>query len=108
MCRRALQGSVLQQGADPKKDLREQIDELNDKNPDRFTNDIRDWAHNIRIFGNWGSHPDNDGLKDVDKSIAVDVIQFMKSYFEYVYVMPRKVANARTKQKEAKKNIAKQ
>jgi hypothetical protein len=102
MCRRALQASVLEQGADPSNDLFTQIDELNKKNPDRFTNDIKDWAHSIRIFGNWGAHPDKDGLKDVNKEIAMELLEFMKSYFRYVYQMPKKVAEARQKQNPQK------
>lgn len=103
MCRRALQASVLEQGAGSEKDLIDQIDELNKTKPDRFTTDIKDWAHNIRIFGNWGVHPDKDGLKDVKQEIAKEVIDFLKSYFHYVYVMPQKVANARLKQKPQEK-----
>jgi len=49
MCRRALQSSILEQRANPEKNLIEQIEELNKTRPDRFTNDIKDWAHNIRI-----------------------------------------------------------
>jgi len=98
MCRRSLQASVLKEGADSKKDLIDQIDELHQKKPDRFTSDIKDWAHNIRIFGNWGTHPDKDGLKDVSREIAREVIEFLKSYFHYVYLMPKRVAEARIKQ----------
>lgn len=105
MCRRSLQASLLKQGANPDKDLFDQIDDLNKIKPDRFTNDIRDWAHNIRIFGNWGSHPDKDGLKDVSQDIAREVIDFMKSYFHYVYVMPQKVASARSKQETKKSEL---
>lgn len=97
MCRRSLQASLLEQGADPEKDLFGQIDELNREKPDRFTNDIKDWAHNIRIFGNWGAHPDKDGLKDVDQETAKEIIEFLRSYFHYVYTMPQKVAGARLK-----------
>jgi hypothetical protein len=103
MCRRSLQASLLEQGASSDKRLIEQIDELNKIKPDRFTNDIKDWAHNIRIFGNWGVHPDKDGLKDVNRDIAKEIIDFMKSYFHYVYVMPKKVAEARLKQEESEK-----
>ena len=99
MCRRSLQASLLEQGADPNKKLVEQIDELNQRSPDRFTSDIKDWAHSIRVFGNWGVHPDKDGLKDVDKETAKEIIGFLKSYFHYVYLMPKKVASARSKQK---------
>lgn len=103
MCRRSLQASLLEQGADPTKDLFVQIDELNRKKPDRFTNDMKDWAHNIRIFGNWGAHPDKDGLKDVNQETAKEAIEFLRSYFHYVYAMPKKVTEARLRQKSNKK-----
>jgi len=62
MCRRALQSSVIERGA--KKDrLVDQIDELHDKQI--ITKDIKDWAHEIRLTGNIGAHPDEDGLEDV-------------------------------------------
>jgi hypothetical protein len=102
LCRRSLQSSLLEQKADPKKKLVDQIDELNSKNPDRFTNDIKDWAHQIRVFGNWGAHPDNDGLKDVDEPTAQEIIDFMKSYFKYVYEMPAKVIKAQATRKPQK------
>jgi len=105
MCRRSLQASLIEQGANSNKKLVEQIDELNQAKPDRFTNDIKDWAHNIRIFGNWGSHPDKDGLKDVNRDIAKEIIDFTKSYFHYVYIMPKKVANARLKQEVKKPEL---
>ncbi len=103
LCRRSLQSSVLEQKADPDKKLVQQIDGLNKANPDRFTNDIKNWSHNIRVFGNWGAHPDNDGLKDVDEPTAKEIIEFMKSYFHYVYVMPDKVEKARIKRKSKAK-----
>lgn len=99
MGRRALQASLLEQGAKPDLDLFDQINDMNARMPDRFTNDIKDWAHNIRVFGNWGAHPDKDGLKDVGEDTSKEIIQFLKSYFHYVYKMPQKVADARSKQK---------
>ena len=49
MFRRALQSSLVILGADHKLDLIKQIDSLNS-----LPNDIKDWAHQIRILGNWG------------------------------------------------------
>lgn len=97
MARRCLQTSILEFGAASSESLFGQIDSLHTKRPDRFTKDIKDWAHEIRLFGNWGAHPDEDGLKDVDKDTAAQVIDFLKAYFEYVYKLPREVENARKK-----------
>jgi hypothetical protein len=101
MCRRSLQCSVTEQGA-PKGKLQDQIDALHASSPDRITTAIKDWAHNIRIFGNWGAHPDDDGLKEVDEGIASEVIDFLTNFFQYVYVMPSKVAKAQAKRDSTK------
>jgi len=57
---------------------------------------MKDWAHNIRILGNWGAHPDKDGLKNVDETTAKEAMEFIKSFFTYVYVMPKRVADSRS------------
>ena len=98
MCRRALQGSVIDKGA--KKDkLWEQIDELYDQQI--ITKGIKDWAHEIRLTGNIGAHPDKDGLEDVTQEDAKELIDFMEEYLNYVYIMPSKVAAKRVKKEKA-------
>ena len=100
MCRRALQNSVIERGA--KKDkLLNQIDELFGNQI--ITKDIRNWAHEIRLTGNIGAHPDEDGLNDVNHEDADELIKFMEEYLNYVYIMPAMVAKKRAK-KIAKKN----
>lgn len=97
MCRRALQGSMIEKGA--KKDkLWEQIDELYEQ--EIITKSIKDWAHEIRLTGNIGAHPDKDGLEDVTKEDAKELIDFMEEYLNYVYVMPSKVAAKRAKKEK--------
>jgi hypothetical protein len=99
MCRRALQTSVIEKGA--RKDrLEKQIDELFEK--EVITKEIRDWAHEIRLTGNIGAHPDEDGLATVTPAEAKELIDFMEEYLKYVYIMPAKVASKRAK-KENKK-----
>jgi hypothetical protein len=90
MFRRSLQSSALNLGADEKQDLIDQIKNLN-----TLTKDIKDWAHNIRIFGNWGVHPQNDNLKDITVKKAAETKSFLEEFFNYVYVMPDRVAKAR-------------
>ena len=97
MCRRALQSSVIEKGA--KKDrLVNQIDELYDSQI--ITKDIRDWAHEIRLTGNIGAHPDEDGLEDVTPENAEELLKFMEEYLNYVYIMPAKVAAKRARKKK--------
>lgn len=91
LCRRALQGSVVDKGADVEKMLRDQIDELASRQI--LTPDISNWAHTIRLLGNDGAHPYKKGsLANVTKSEADEMLKFMESYLKYVYEMPYEVA----------------
>lgn len=99
MCRRALQSSVIEKGA-KKNRLVDQIDELYDSQI--ITKDIRDWAHEIRLTGNIGAHPDEDGLQDVTPEDADELIKFMEEYLNYVYIMPAKVIEKRARKKSRK------
>jgi hypothetical protein len=96
MCRRALQNSIIEKGAKKGK-LVDQIDELFEKQI--ITKDIKDWAHEIRLTGNVGAHPDEDGLQDVSPKEAKELLEFMEEYLNYVYVMPDKVAKKRAEKK---------
>ncbi len=55
MSRRAIQAACMLKGADEKKKLHEQIDQLAAKN--LITNDLKEWADEVRYLGNDGAHP---------------------------------------------------
>lgn len=97
MFRRALQGSLVELGAKPG-ELIDQIDSLAD-----LPKDIKDWAHQIRIFGNWGAHPDKDGLKEVDTDEVNETYDFISKFLLYTFIMPRKVEVSRKKREEKTK-----
>lgn len=90
MFRRALQGALLQIGADPKLDLVKQIEALA-----VLPVDVKDWAHQIRIFGNWGAHPDRDNLKEVGSDDVSEAHDFMSKFLLYMFIMPAKVKLSR-------------
>ncbi|MEX2014825.1 MAG: DUF4145 domain-containing protein [Candidatus Saccharimonadales bacterium] len=90
MFRRAMQNAMINLGAEQKLDLIEQI-----KSISSLTQDIKDWAHNVRIFGNWGAHPQDDLLKDVTPELAQEVRELIEEFMNYVYDMPGKVTAAR-------------
>ena len=94
MCRRALQTSVIGKGA-TKGRLVDQIDELCTKG--LITEDIKNWAHEIRLTANIGAHP--DGLENIAPQDAEDLIKFTEEYLNYVYIMPAKVAAKRARDK---------
>lgn len=95
MFRRALQNSLVGLGADPELDLVAQINSLS-----RLPEDIKDWAHQIRIFGNWGAHPDKDKLKDVEPGDVEEVHDFISKFFIFMFIMPNKVSASRAKRDE--------
>jgi hypothetical protein len=97
MCRRALQASCQQLGAEGKK-LINQIDDLAVKG--KITAALKEMAHHIRKLGNDGAHPDEDGLGDVKQEDAEDIVEFTQQYFEHVYVMPAR-SEAFRKRREA-------
>lgn len=92
MFRRALQGALMILGADPKLEMIKQIESL-----DSLPKDIKDWAHQIRIFGNWGAHPDKDNLKNVDNDDIAEAYDFMSKFLLYTFIMPEKVKLSREK-----------
>ena len=89
MCRRAIQASCLEKKADAKKKLTGQIDELASKG---LTEPLRQFAHEVRLEGNDGAHPDPDGLNDVTETDADQIIAFTREYLHHVYVMPEMLA----------------
>lgn len=88
MCRRAVQGSVIELGAKGDR-LIDQIDYLF-KNG-KITEALKDFAHEVRLTGNDGAHPGKDGLSDVSPKDASDIIEFTREYLHHVYVMPAKL-----------------
>ena len=90
MCRRSIQTSCLAQGADKRKKLVGQIDELAAKG--LITEPLRQFAHEVRLEGNDGAHPNPDGLENVSPKDADDIIEFTREYLHHVYVMPAKLA----------------
>ena len=99
MCRRAIQASAIEKGTSAKKKLVEQLDELAAKTI--ITEPLRQMAHEIRLTGNVGAHPDEDGLQDVTEQDANDIIEFTREFFHHVYVMPAKLEARRKKAKPA-------
>jgi len=56
---------------------------------------LSDWASHIRLVGNSGAHPGT--LDPVSAEEAQDLSRLMASLVEYLYVMPARVARARSK-----------
>jgi hypothetical protein len=95
MCRRSLQNTCISKGCNPKKDLVDQIDELE---ANRIINpSMKEVAHTIRKIGNWGAHPQDDPLKDVTLDDAVELLKFTSEFLDEVFVRPARLDALRKK-----------
>lgn len=95
MFRRSLQGALVRLGANAQHDLIKQIASL-----ENLPKDVKDWAHQVRVFGNWGAHPDKDNLKEVDGDDVKEVHDFMSKFLLYMFIMPEKVRLSREKREK--------
>jgi hypothetical protein len=89
LCRRALQGACVEQGANPKKKLHGQIEEVVEAN--KVHGSLKDWADAIRLIGNSGAHVGDDGLEDVTHDEADDILAFTEEFMELTYVARERV-----------------
>jgi hypothetical protein len=87
MCRRAIESSCIQLGADPKLVLNDMIEWVHKQG--KITTPLKDMAHKIKLGGNRAAHPSD---KTLTKDDADAVIEFTREYFQHVYVMPAKMA----------------
>lgn len=87
MFRRALQAAALDKGSKKEK-LVDQLDELGTKGLLNAT--LLEVAHQVRHFGNFGTHPGKDGLGDVDEGEAEAIKQLTWQVLEDLYVNPRR------------------
>ena len=93
MCRRAIQSSSIELKAKGGR-LIDQIDDLFSSG--KITEALKDFAHEVRLTGNDGAHPDKDGLADVGEQDSNDIIDFTREYLHHVYIMPAKLKARRT------------
>jgi len=89
--RRSLQ-QICKNKNTTKKDLNDQIDEV-------IPVPLKDIAHEIRLWGNFGAHPD-DFIKNVTKDDAEEIKDFIDSIFETVYITPHRVQERKNKRKK--------
>ena len=74
-----------------KKDLKDQINEV-------LPDNVKEIAHEIRLWGNLGAHPD-EIIKDVTNDDADELKDLLDSIFDAVYITPFKIEERRNKRK---------
>lgn len=89
MFRRAVQNIILDKVKDPgieKKRLWEQVDELFNKG--FITKHLQETAHEIRHFGNFGAHPQDDELDNTTSEDADIIEELTFALISAIYVTP--------------------
>lgn len=92
MCRRAVQECIIDKGGEGKM-LYNQIDNLAEKRI--ITDDIKEWAHEIRLLGRDGAHADVP--TDVGEKEANFAIEFTGELLNYVYILKARLQKHRQK-----------
>lgn len=95
MARGALQAALRQQGADGK-NLKTEIDDLAVKGI--LPPVMKDWSNDIRELGNDAAHP-QAGQAPPSAKDARDIVEFLDYLFEYLYTLPHRVAQYRTRRR---------
>jgi hypothetical protein len=97
MCRRALQ-NVAKDKKTEKRELKDQIKDLRDRG--FITESLFDASHEIRHFGGFGAHPQDDGLDQTTKLDADAVFEFVQQLVQHVYILPAKTKELARKRQE--------
>ena len=61
----------------------------------------------LRLAGNEGGHPDTDGLDEIEPEDVQAAREFIDNLFDYIYVMPARIATSRAKREDKKSSAAK-
>jgi hypothetical protein len=94
LCRRVMQMIALDRGARGKL-LRDQIDDLLASG--HITKSLHDADAEIRYFGNFGAHPQDDHLDDVTDDDARAVLDLTRQFLIDLYVRPHETQELLTK-----------
>jgi hypothetical protein len=85
MCRRAFQNIARDWGIKVR-DIGEEIKEM--RKEGIITEPLARAAQQIRQFGAYGAHPQDDLLDDVTTDIANKILELMRQFTQHIYVMP--------------------
>lgn len=97
MCRRAIQNTAIEKGA-KKGNLFDQLNELVSKGI--IPTSLEKLSHKIRSMGNYGAHPDEDGLDEVKEKDAKEILEFLEHFLTHIFVMPKRVEELEPKPEE--------
>ena len=94
MSRRVIQNASLDKGASKKDDKGNWIflkNQIKSGFPGAEFKYLRELADEIKYFGDYGAHPNDDGIDQVSEDDAKEILDFTSSFLEYAYIQPAKV-----------------
>jgi hypothetical protein len=106
MARRTIQKMCLDLGADKSKKLHRQIKSLRDAG--KLHSDLADMATEIRFLGNYGAHPNDDGVDQIDEDEAREILNFTSELLDDLYVRPQKIQAMKKRREDRENNSEKE
>ncbi|OLS16556.1 MAG: hypothetical protein HeimC3_53020 [Candidatus Heimdallarchaeota archaeon LC_3] len=100
LLRRATQSLMKELGADPKKNLVNQIRDLKDSG--KISQELFELAEELRLWGNFGAHPDDDLLDDVKIDEANELKNVFNMLLDFTVIQKAKVKKIQEKRKNKK------
>lgn len=105
-CRKTLEISAISLGANPDDSLIKMLKYL--KNEKKIIDDrLYELADLIRVFGNIGAHAAQHEDIEITEEDAINAIDYLKVFFDYVYVIPKRIQDSRLKVDEFNRKGAK-
>jgi len=101
MCRRVIQDIAKEKKLDGDTN-KEQIKQMFDSG--LITKALFDAAHEVRHFGGFAAHPQDDGLDNITPDIAGEMLEIVNQFANNIYVMPAKNAAFSKLRQQAKQN----
>jgi uncharacterized protein DUF4145 len=99
MCRRAIQDIAKNEHIEGDTN-KEQIKNM--RNSGLITKAMFDSAHEIRHYGGYGAHPQDDGLDDITPDIADSLLELTNQFLQNIYVMTGKNAELARRRQSVK------
>jgi hypothetical protein len=87
--RSVLELALKELDSDPKPTLYQRIERLHQTGV--ITSPVKDWAHDIRLEGNAGTHSGKG-----DEAAAAEYVDFLKLFLDMTFVLPERIKEKRT------------
>jgi len=103
MCRRTMQNVCLNKGAKNRDSNGKWIslkNQMKEAFPEKDYSLIHKLADGIKYLGDYGAHPQDDGIDDVPKGDAKEMLEFAYSILEIAYINPWKITRQLEKRKQ--------